>query len=86
MCRSGCKTQDHSSYAECLKAANLNIGYCRSHIGIDSTVEKKWQKELDAYSNARRQGIQPESTKLKDINAAVDYSNKTGTAYNAKDM
>ena len=26
VCRSGCKTQDHSSYAECLKAAAVQIG------------------------------------------------------------
>ena len=82
-CRSGCKTQDHVSYAECLKAANLRIGYCRSHIGQDSTTEKKWDKELSAYRDARKQGIQPETTKLKDIRAAVDHSNKTGVAYNA---
>lgn len=25
-CRSGCKTKDHASYAECLKDANLQIG------------------------------------------------------------
>lgn len=25
-CRSGCTTKDHHSYAECLRAANLQIG------------------------------------------------------------
>lgn len=24
-CRSGCETQDHETYAECLKAANISI-------------------------------------------------------------
>lgn len=24
-CRTGCKTQDHATYAECLKAANIQI-------------------------------------------------------------
>jgi hypothetical protein len=24
-CRSGCKTQDHNTYAECLQAANISI-------------------------------------------------------------
>jgi hypothetical protein len=24
-CRSGCETQDHNSYAECLQAANISI-------------------------------------------------------------
>lgn len=26
VCRSGCATQDHASYAECLKAAAIQIG------------------------------------------------------------
>jgi hypothetical protein len=26
ICRSGCKTQDHASYAECLKDARIIIG------------------------------------------------------------
>ena len=25
-CRQGCKTKDHASYAECLKACNVQIG------------------------------------------------------------
>lgn len=25
-CRSGCKTQDHESYAECLRAASIQLG------------------------------------------------------------
>lgn len=25
-CRSGCKTKDHESYAECLKASAIQIG------------------------------------------------------------
>lgn len=25
-CRSGCKTKDHATYAECLKAAAIQIG------------------------------------------------------------
>lgn len=28
-CRTGCKTQDHPSYAACLKAAALQIGRLR---------------------------------------------------------
>jgi hypothetical protein len=29
VCRAGCKTQDHESYAECLKAAAIQIGKLR---------------------------------------------------------
>lgn len=44
---------------------------------------RKWDAELQAYRDARAQGIQPASTKLKDIKAAVAASNHFGTAYKA---
>jgi hypothetical protein len=40
-------------------------------------------KELDAYRNARKTGIQPRTTKLKDINAAVRASDSLGRAVKA---
>jgi len=42
---------------------------------------KKWDNELALYRSARSQGIQPDSTKTKDIRKAIDISNKTGKAY-----
>jgi hypothetical protein len=45
------------------------------------TAEKKWTKELDAYASARKQGIQPASTKMKDIEKAVRLSDEKGVAY-----
>jgi hypothetical protein len=44
---------------------------------------KKWDGELQAYRNARAQGIQPASTQMKDINAAVAASNHFGKAFKA---
>lgn len=82
-CRSGCPTQDHANWGECARAANMKIAYARSHIGQDATTQKKWDKELALYREARAQGIQPKSTQTKDIRAAVEYSNKTGVAFNA---
>jgi len=49
----------------------------------ESMSQKKWNKELDAYSAARKQGIQPGGTTMKAVQAAVDASNKTGKAFNA---
>ena len=40
-------------------------------------------KELDAYRSARKHGIQPKTTKLKDINAAVKASDALGRAVKA---
>ena len=44
---------------------------------------KKWDGELQAYRDARAQGIQPASTKMKDIKAAVAASNHFGKAFKA---
>ena len=82
-CRSGCRTKDHATYAECLKAANLRVGWAKSASGLDLTKEKKWDNELALYRKARAQGIQPDSTKTKDIRRAIDISDKTGRAYGA---
>ena len=43
---------------------------------------KAHDKELSSYYSALRQGIEPVSTKQKDIDAAVRLSNDTGKAFN----
>lgn len=81
-CRSGCKTQDHDSYSDCLQAANFGFAGCfptRQH--WDKDKEKKWDKEVNSYYDATRQGIEPRSTKQKDIDAAVKLSNEAGKAF-----
>ena len=42
---------------------------------------KAFDGELNSYYDATRQGIEPVSTKQKDIDAAVRLSNATGTAF-----
>ena len=82
-CRSGCPSQDHANWGECMRAANLHIGYAQSAKGLDYTTQKKWDNELALYRRAREQGIQPDSTKTRDIRRAIDISEKTGRAYGA---
>lgn len=77
-CRSGCVTQDHESWGECLRAANLNFSNERVSAEIKNT-----DKELSAYRDARKQGIQPASTKMKDIQKAVRASDLIGRAAKA---
>ena len=79
-CRSGCPTQDHKSWGECARAASLKVAYCGIG-GGDATKQKKWDRELDSYKAARAQGIQPRSTKKRDIETAVKVSDMTGTAF-----
>ena len=69
---SGCPTQDHASYGECLRSktprvASQNGDYVRGH---------KWETEIKEYREARRQGIQPKTTQLSDIREAVSLSQK----------
>jgi len=49
----------------------------------DSMPQKKWNKELDLYKSARAQGIQPAGTSTKQIQKAIDDSNKVGKAFDA---
>ena len=82
-CRTGCPTQDHESWGECLRASNIqmNTGDANS----SRTITKKANDtELALYREARKQGIQPDSTKTADIKKAIDISNKTGHAYGSK--
>jgi hypothetical protein len=82
-CSSGCPTQDHRSYGECLRSKAPKIAFCNSAAGQDYTKQKRWDRELDAYQDAKRQGIQPEGTRLSQINEAVELSNTVGRAYRA---
>lgn len=81
-CRSGCPTQDHASWGECARAANLRVAYCGVG-GGDATKQRKWDAELQAYRDARAQGIQPATTRSRDIKAAVALSDKAGKAFDA---
>lgn len=81
-CRSGCPTQNHATWGECARAASLKIAYCGIG-GGDATKQKHWDRELDSYKSARAQGIQPRSTKKRDIEAAVQVSDLTGSAFQA---
>jgi hypothetical protein len=61
----------------------MNAGDAKAAIRDGGMTQKAWDKELAEYKTARAQGIQPASTKMKDIKKAVDISNKYGTAYDA---
>lgn len=72
-CRSGCPTQNHESWGECARAAGLQIGDIR---GRNTNIA--WDRELDAYEGAVRQGIEPRTTRLHDTKAAIEFADKTG--------
>lgn len=47
---------------------------------------KEHDKELGAYYDATRQGIEPRSTKMHDIKAAVQISNDAGKAFDGVNL
>jgi len=48
--------------------------------------QKKWDKELQSYRDARSQGIQPAGTSTQAIREAHQASETLGKAYNADVM
>ena len=82
-CRSGCTTQDHDSWGDCLRASNIQMstGDANSELVSNGWTNKKWDSELKLYRDARAQGIQPEGTSTAKIRKALDVSDKTGHAF-----
>jgi hypothetical protein len=81
VCR--CPGEKHPTFGACLRSKNLRIGFCNSAKGLDATEQKKWDKELAAYRDARAQGIQPAGTRLEQVRQAVEISDAAGKAFDA---
>ncbi len=78
-CSSACLTKDHRTFGECMRSKNLNLNPNLSNTG----ATKAWDGELQAYRDARAQGIQPSGTSMAKVQEAVEISNRTGKAFNA---
>jgi hypothetical protein len=59
------------------------VAYANEASGHDYTASRNWDKRLEAYAAARKEGIQPRSTQRSDVDRAVQISDKTGTAFQA---
>lgn len=78
-------THDHPEYVEgcfaCkIQTLQLATGDANGGLIANGWTNKKWEGELQAYRDARRQGIQPASTKTRDVRKALDMSDQTGKA------
>lgn len=82
-CSTGCPTQDHETYGQCMREKGGRVLYANSAKGFDATKEKAWNSELDLYRKARSEGIQPEGTTRAKVEAAMRISDMTGSAYQA---
>lgn len=77
-CSSSCPTQDHESFGACLRAKRLTIADPEARKFNHSRYA-----ECDAYVDARRAGLQPETVFKKDVDYAWQQTEKTGTPYRA---
>lgn len=82
-CSASCPTRDHATWGECVRGKGLKISWANSAGGMDRTQEKKWQADLDAYADARRQGIQPAGTSRQQVEDAKTLSDLQGKAFQA---
>ncbi len=77
-CSANCATQNHATYGECLRAKGIQIGDL-----MNTNIQKAGDKNLENYRKARKYGIQPRSTNKRDVDAAIQISDRTGKPYQA---
>ena len=80
---------EHTSYVDgcfACKVHTLELNTGDAGRADAKMSQKKWDKELYAYEDARRQGIQPAGTSMEAIRAAHNASDTLGAAYNADVM
>lgn len=83
-CSSACPDPgSHESFGACLRAKNLKTAVSIPGNGWDRSAQSRWDRRIDSYRTARAQGIEPTGTKQSQIDAAVQHSDKTGTAFKA---
>lgn len=82
-CSTGCIYQDCPTYGACMRRKSVKPTWVATSQGLDKATEKSWDGELAAYRDARRQGIQPATTKRKDVDHAIIMSDQMGKAYQA---
>lgn len=66
-CSAACITKDHRTFGECMRSKRLHLTPNLS----DTQAQKAWDRELDSYESARRQGVEPAGTKQHQIDAAM---------------
>ena len=68
-CSSACLTKDHATWGECVRSKGLQIS---PHINdAYNTKQSGWDRDLDHYESAVRQGVQPEGTQRHQVDAAL---------------
>jgi len=86
------KNDEHTDTGNCIcfgckaKTLQLTPGDAAGNIVASGTTQKKWDKELAFYKEARAQGIQPEGTSTKAIQKAYEASEVLNKPYDGGSM
>lgn len=75
MCTTGCPAPgSHSTWGECLRAKGLQI-----QPGImDKPERNQFDRDLQSYSDARHEGLQPQAPDEKSVVKARQFADATG--------
>lgn len=78
----------HPEYVEgCFGCKGLTLSMNAGDADSRRTIpNKKFNREIDAYREARDQGIQPAGTSMRKIEEAIKASETLGRPYNAEKM
>jgi len=68
------------------KGIQLNAGDAKGSIVASGTTQKKWDKELAYYKDARAQGVQPEGTSRAAVQKALEASEVLNKPYDGGKM
>ena len=70
-CRTGCPAQNHGSWGECARAANIRSMYLG---GTTSSWgdEKRFRRENENFRQAVADGLQPAAVSNRAVNRAYD--------------
>lgn len=75
----------HETFGACIRAKGIRIGWARSAAGLDRSEDKAKERELALYKSARDQGVQPDGTRTRQSQMALEVSDRTGRAYDGAD-
>jgi len=69
-----------------IRTLELNAGDAKHSITESGTTQKKWDKELAFYKEARAQGVQPEGTSRQAVQKALEASEVLNKPYDGGKM
>lgn len=69
----------------CFRTRLRSVGttFAPTRTGTDRTAERKLSRRLEHYRKARVEGIQPATTRTRDVDAALAVSDASQTAFRA---